>query len=182
MWFWGHLAVAYLLYSAVVRRQHRRPSAGGPVLALAVGSQLPDLIDKPLSWGLGVVPGSRALAHSALFLPILIPVALGITARYDCSEVGVAFSVGHVVHLLSDLPPQFFAGEFTAAAYLVWPLFDQPEPRQVGSILDGVLGYSVGPYEWFQLGLFCLAAFVWYRDGCPGIGSLSRRRLKERGQ
>jgi hypothetical protein len=50
MWPPGHLAVAYLLVSWGRRIRGDSPVTAGTMLALAVASQLPDLLDKPLAW------------------------------------------------------------------------------------------------------------------------------------
>lgn len=169
MWPWGHVAVAYLVYSALVRRRYQRLPNSIPAFAVVVGSQFPDLIDKPLSWSLGVLPGGRTLAHSVFFAALLFPVLVAVATRYNRTEVGVAFCLGHLAHLLTDLGPSFFTGEFGAATYLFWPVLDQPDYAEPDSLLEGFLRYSMGGYEWFQLGLFALAVVVWYYDGRPGL-------------
>ena len=45
---------------------YREPPSDLPVAAVVIGSQLPDLIDKRLSWGVGVFQTGYALGHSAL--------------------------------------------------------------------------------------------------------------------
>lgn len=58
----GHLAFAYLWYVAYAAvGTHRLPAR------LAVGSQFPDLVDKPLAY-LGVLTYGRSLAHSVFAL------------------------------------------------------------------------------------------------------------------
>ncbi len=56
MWPVGHLAVAYLSYQGLQGVRGTGPSAAGATLALAVGSQLPDLVDE-----LGPDDDSRSL-------------------------------------------------------------------------------------------------------------------------
>ena len=169
MWPWGHLAVAYLLYSALTRWKDSSVSGGLAVFALAVGSQFPDLIDKPLGWSLGVLPGGRTLAHSVFLAAVLIPFIYMLATEYSQSEPATAFIVGYVVHLLTDIPPSVASGGFEDLTFLFWPVLEQPEYEEVDSILDGFLRYSMGGYEWAQLALLALAIVVWYRDGRPGI-------------
>ena len=57
---WGHLAVGYLAYSLAVRVRSGGPPAGLAVAALAVGTQFPDLIDKPLVSWVSVLPSGRS--------------------------------------------------------------------------------------------------------------------------
>lgn len=170
MWPWGHLAVAYLLYTVAIHRRFGRPPRAAPALALAIGSQMPDLIDKPLAWNLGVLPGGRTLSHSLFLLALLVPTVLLAADRLESRAVGVGFLAGYCSHLLSDVPPAVLSGEFAGASYLLWPVLDQPPEAPVVGILDAFLHYySMGPYEWVQLGLFVVAAVVWYRDGAPGL-------------
>ncbi|MCU4741560.1 metal-dependent hydrolase [Natronoglomus mannanivorans] len=169
MWPWGHLAVAYLLYTLYTHRRYARPPRALPVIALAVGSQFPDLIDKPLGWSLGVLPGGRTLGHSVFFAMVLIPAVYVLALRFDRVELGTAFVLGHVSHLLADIPPSVATNGVSELTFLFWPVLEQPEYESVGGILDGFLRYSMGGYEWAQLGLFFLMIVVWYRDGMPGL-------------
>lgn len=170
MWPWGHLAVGYLLYTAYTHSRFDRPPLAAPALALAIGSQFPDLIDKPLAWTVGVLPGGRTLGHSLLFAAVLVPVVLVLADRLEAREIGVAFVVGHLSHLLADIPPSVLTGDLSGTGFLLWPLVPAREEESVGGILDAILHYyAMGPYELVQLGLFVLAAVVWYRDGAPGL-------------
>lgn len=170
MWPWGHLAVAYLLYTASTTYRFDRSPRAWPALALAVGSQFPDLIDKPFAWTFGILPGGRTLSHSVLFAALLVPTVAAIAIRYDRREIGTAFIVGHLSHLLTDVPPSVFTGTFAGTEYLLWPFVEQPPEEPVSGLLDAILHYyAMGPYEVFQLGLFVLVGIVWYRDGAPGL-------------
>jgi hypothetical protein len=169
MWPWGHLAVAYILYSTVARMNDSRLPGGLAVFALAVGSQFPDLIDKPLGWSLGVLPGGRTLAHSVFLAAVLIPLVYVLATEYNRRETATEFSLGYVVHLLTDIPPSVLTGDFAALTSLFSPVLAQLAYEEVGSILEGFLRYSMGGYEWAQLALLALAIVVWYRDGRPGI-------------
>ncbi|MFC4543866.1 metal-dependent hydrolase [Halosolutus amylolyticus] len=183
MWPWGHLAVAYLLYTASTRFRFDRPPRAWPLLALAVGTQFPDLVDKPLAWSVGILPGGRTFTHSLLVAALFVPAITAVAIHLDRREVGVAFALGYVTHLFTDVPPSVFAGDLAGVAYLAWPLVDQPPEDPVGGLLDAILHYyAMGPYEVFQLGLFVVAALVWYRDGRPGLERLwsSIERLETR--
>ena len=59
----GHAALAYLLYSGLVLSRTRRRPRYLACVPLAVGSQFPDLVDKPLAY-VGVLSYGRSLAHS----------------------------------------------------------------------------------------------------------------------
>ncbi|WP_255170501.1 metal-dependent hydrolase [Natrononativus amylolyticus] len=170
MWPWGHLAVAYLLYTLYTHRRFGRPPLAIPAIALAVGSQFPDLVDKPLAWSLNVLPGGRTLGHSLFFAALLIPAAYAVAIRLERRDVATAFVIGHLSHLLADVPPAALRGELSGAGFLLWPLAGQPTDEPSGGIVETILTtYSMGPSEWVQLGLFVVAAVVWYCDGRPGL-------------
>lgn len=78
MWPWGHLAVGYLLYSAAVRLRTGRPPRAAAVVLLLAGTQLPDVVDKPLAWVYHVVPQGYAVGHSVFVaVPVGLVAALG---------------------------------------------------------------------------------------------------------
>ena len=99
MWPWGHLGVAYLLYSLYSRGRFRRPPRPEPTLAVVFGSQFADLVDKPLAWGLGPPRRSNARTLAAV---------RGRTDRYRLRR-GVRLQPGrnghHVRHRASVPPP-----------------------------------------------------------------------------
>ncbi len=105
MWPLGHAAVGYLLYTLATRARFDRPPTALALCALLVGTQFPDLVDKPLAWYVGVLPTGRTLAHSLL---VLIPVSLVVLAlarRYDRTELGFAFVLGALSHAVVDVIP-----------------------------------------------------------------------------
>lgn len=170
MWPWGHLGIAYLLYNLYTHRRFDRPPRALPVLALAIGSQFPDLLDKPLAWNFNVLPGGRTLSHSLLFVIGLTVVVYALANRFGGLETATAFVIGHVAHLCTDIPPAVFGGEVSGLAYLLWPFVEQPSEEPVAGLLDAILTYyAVGPYELVQFALFTFAAVVWYYDGKPGL-------------
>jgi membrane-bound metal-dependent hydrolase YbcI (DUF457 family) len=97
-----HLLIALVMvlcYIMVAKRE--LPSI--ELLAIAfVGSQLPDLIDKPLAIQLDVIPTGRVFMHS---LPVAIPVwmiLLVYTWRTERPHAGVAFVIAYASHLVGD--------------------------------------------------------------------------------
>lgn len=182
MWPWGHVAVAYLCYTAFTHRRAGRAPYALPTLALLVGSQFPDLLDKPLAWSAHVLPGGRTMAHSLLFAALVIPLAYAVAVRLDRVAVAIAFAVGHLAHLFADVPPAVLAGDFSGATYLFWPVVQPESYESIDGILAMFLSYSMGPYEVAQLGLFAVAAVVWYRDGAPGtdVARVALERLRRR--
>lgn len=87
MWPWGHAAVGYLLYRVLGRTSGRTggdgPPSGPAVVALGVGTQFPDLVDKPLSWSFDLLPAGRTLAHSALIGAVFVAGLTVVATRYE---------------------------------------------------------------------------------------------------
>ena len=177
MWPWGHLGVAYLLYSLYSRGRFRRPPRPEPALAVVVGSQFADLVDKPLAWGLGVLPGGRTLAHSLLFAAGLIVIVYAAAFVRGRVETATAFVIAHLSHLLADLPPRLFLGYPFGSEFLLWPILTHPafeynerlfEPP---AVVELIVTPFTDPLVFFALdvSLFVLALGLWYVDSCPGL-------------
>ena len=188
MWPWGHLAVGYLVYAGVLDRRFRRSPGGLAVLVVAIATQLPDLVDKPLAWRLGVIPHGRSLAHSVLVATVVILVVWWVLRSAGRGDLAVAFGVGYASHLAADAIRPALAGEWAQLAFLGWPLFALPPDADT----TGVVAYFVtlarelaaGEVSWFflaQLALVVLAAASWAAHGYPGVDVLRRsRRVGER--
>lgn len=176
MWPLGHAAVAYLCYTGLCRARDVEPPSDLAVLAVLVGSQVPDLIDKPLAWYLGVLPTGRSLAHSILLIGPLIGLGYLVASRYGRPEYGIAAGVGAGSHLLADtLPALWGAADPTM---LLWPLLPlEPYPDGAPSLL-GLLADSLGdPYFAAEFVLAAIAVVVWRRAGYPGL-ALPRRAAR----
>lgn len=170
---WGHVAIGYLCYSLAIRFREKHPPQGIAVLTLAIGTQFPDLIDKPLGTGLDVLPSGRSLAHSLLFAFVLGIIVWTLANQYDRQLEGTAFVAGHSLHLVGDTIPVAIAGRWEQGGFLLWPLVpasqysiveDQPFLEYLAVHLTS--GSSV------EFALFGLAILLWVYDGRPGIGLL----------
>lgn len=173
MWPWGHLGVAYLAYSMAARRTAGRPGPGAAA-AVAVGSQLPDLVDKPLAWSLGVLPAGRTFGHSLLVALPLLAAGLVVLDRRR-GRLAAALAAGHVSHALVDALPVVWTGEYADARFLLWPATPPIDPPVAPSFLAHLAALSPTPYQVVQVGLFAAAVALWVDDGAPGLaGALSR--------
>lgn len=172
MWPWAHAAAGYLLYRVGlrVRGRGRRP-ADLPTIALAVGTQLPDLIDKTLAWYAGVLPYGRSLTHTLFVVVPLCLLAVVLAQRYGVREVGVGFGVGLVSHPLADAFGALVSLAPRDAAFLVWPLVATPDGELVG-LLAHLRNIEGSPLFLFGLALTAVGAVVWGRDGYPGVAPL----------
>ncbi|MFB6296977.1 MAG: metal-dependent hydrolase [Salinirussus sp.] len=134
----GHAALAYLVYVAVAPVAGWRLPARSALPALALGSQLPDLIDKPLAF-VGVLDSGRSLGHSVFAAGILVAVAVWL-GRRALSHGGIgtwrrrlatagpgAFAVGYASHLAGDAWLPLVTGAVSELRFLVWPLLPARE-------------------------------------------------------
>jgi hypothetical protein len=189
MWPWEHLAFGYLWYSLPRRLTGSGPPAETAVVALAVGTQFPDLIDKPLAWGLAVLPSGLSLAHSLLVAVPVWVVAVAVASRVGRPSVGVAAAVGYASHLAGDVLYPLVVDGTLRIRFLLWPLTRAPVVDAPGLVFQVRLFLSeFGVFLASPRGrLYLLAEFVvmaatlavWLVDGSPGIG-LARRSVARR--
>lgn len=184
MWPWGHLAVGYVAFSAFVRVRLESPLGDRAVVVLAVATQLPDLIDKPLAWQFGLLSNGIGVAHSLLVgVPLALAAGLVIwqTGR---QQLGAAVAIGYGSHVLGDL---LFGALFSEPPLLpafLWPLYGTPPSTTPGFGLKvwellvnsrALLGSAMGR-TYFALEALLLVAtlLLWLADGAPGTGPVRR--------
>ncbi|ELY61080.1 metal-dependent hydrolase [Natronolimnohabitans innermongolicus] len=174
MWPLGHVAIAYLCYVVATRARFDASPAHFPipVLFLVVGSQFPDLVDKPLAWYLGVIPTGRTLAHSLLLLVPLSVAVYFVATRYDRRECGIAFAIGALSHSIVDAVPALW-GVTESATHLLWPITSVEEYEQGPPTVLGLLQDSLTDPYFLSEFVFAAVAFVlWRRHGYPGLGAV----------
>jgi hypothetical protein len=185
VWPWEHLAFGYLLFALGTRARSGRPPSDRATIALAVGTQLPDLVDKPLAWWLGVLPSGISLAHSIFFaLPLTAAVAV-VAARRGERPVGVAFAVGYLSHIAGDgIYPLAVSGD-VSVGYMLWPLVptavdDGPFLATVDTLWVAFVGFLGTPrgrlYLAVEVLFMLLVVALWLYDGGPGLRV--RRRVR----
>lgn len=169
MWPIGHVAIAYLLYSASTRLRFDASPTAVAALILAIGAVFPDLVDKPLAWQLGVLPTGRTLAHSVLFLVPLVAVIYLWTRGRGVEEYGVAFGLGAISHSLVDAAPILWNSDATAG-FLLWPVVSVPGYESEAPTLLGLLASSLtDPYFLSEFVFLAGAVVLWRADGYPGL-------------
>lgn len=182
MWPWGHLAVGYLLYASFTRLANDRIPTASATIALAVGTQFPDLIDKPLAWWLAVLPNGRSLAHS-IVTALLVVTVLGVVARRRGHlALAVSFAIGYLSHLFADALLPAITGDWYYLGFLGWPFVPAIEYETEQSFLAHFATLELDPFHQFELLVVALALLVWYRDGAPGLRAVltAPRRLVRR--
>lgn len=184
MWPWEHAAVGYLLFSPSVHAVCQRAPRGPSVLVLAAATQLPDVVDKTLSWGLGLFPTGFSVAHS-VFVAVPVGLAVFVAAnRTDRRTWGIALAVGYWSHLLADVVDPLRYGAGVRVNRVLWPLVvHEPYSQQLGLARGFVyLREFVATLPETDLtsvtGLYLLtpvlAVLLWLLDGTPGPATLYR--------
>jgi hypothetical protein len=178
MWPWGHLAFGYLLYSLSSRASFGEPPVGGPTLVLAVATQIPDLVDKPLSWSLRTFETGYGAAHSVFVAVPAVAAVVVLAHHVDRRQYGLAFAVGYGSHLLADVALAAVLSKPVVFGRVLWPVVDLPgyETRRgfverftsyflafASDVLSGEELFYVGLY----VVLFGTVAALWIYDGWP---------------
>ncbi|MCH7661212.1 MAG: metal-dependent hydrolase [Euryarchaeota archaeon] len=182
MWPWEHVIVGYVAYSLFSHLVYRESPSGASAVAVVFASLLPDLIDKPLAWQFGVFPGGYAIGHS-IFFAVPLSIFVGVLAHHwGRTQVGLAFAIGYLLHLPSDLlPPYVETGEIPFERIL-WPI-EQAESPDHGGLIDGFFNnflpyvtqlgsMELTPYLYMQFALAGFAFLLWIYDGMPILREL----------
>jgi hypothetical protein len=179
MWPWEHLACGYLAFSLLTRAVDGERPTGRQTLAVVVGTQFPDLVDKPLGWGTTLLPSGISLAHSLLFaVPVSVAVIL-IARRAGAGGVGWAFAVGYLAHLPGDIVYPMALGGPPRLAFLLWPLLPataSPPVSISGHVWELVVQFlellATPAGRVYLVAELCLlggTALVWLLDGHPPL-------------
>lgn len=179
MWPWEHLAIGYLAYSFFARHAAGHTPQTLAVVALAFGTQFPDLIDKPLGWGTTLLPSGISFAHSLLVAVPLAALAVTAASAADRADLGIAFAIGYLFHLPADAVYPLLIGGGLNWSFLLWPLVPAPEPTTVAilpfvrELADKFLAFLATPsgrlYILLELALVGGATLRWFADGTPGL-------------
>jgi hypothetical protein len=179
MWPWGHLAVGYLIYAALSRWRFDEPPSAAATVAVAFGTQFPDLVDKPLAWTFQVLPSGRSLAHSLLTATVVCVLVYVYARRHGWARPAVAFAVGYLSHPFADALSPVLAGEYDYVRYLGWPVLDQPPYDTSGGFAAQFADLEPSAAVLAGTVLVGFALVVWLRDGRPGLAAL-REWLRSR--
>jgi len=188
MWPWEHAAAGYLLLSLGLRALGRRPPTAAGAAIVVVATQLPDLVDKSLSWGLGVFPTGYALGHSALVAVPVGLVALAAGVRTDRRRLSVAFVAGYWSHIVTDVFDPLRRGDAPLPGRALWPVVTDTPYRQDLGLSRGLTYLSEFLHSLATMDPLTLVVLylplplgtvaVWILDGAPGL-SLFARVIRE---
>ena len=167
----GHLLVGYLPYSLARRLRGQRPTDTG-ALALAVGTQFPDLVDKTFRWIVPILPSGRSFGHSLLVFTVLAAGLLVLARRRERVREWTAFCFGVVSHQVVDAVDPVLQGAPQDARFLAWPL-TSPVYYADDSLLAQIQSFDLSTLVVVDLAAGLLVIGLWIADGMPG---LPRRR------
>ena len=124
-----------------------------PLKPLLLGTLLPDLIDKPLYYGLawatgrrgfelGLISGTRTFGHTLLFT-----ISLAALASARRSKMIAALALGSATHLLLDVVSDVFTRTTDySLKILAWPLLGWRFPGYMYEGLGEHLGHFRQPF------------------------------------
>lgn len=189
MWPWEHLAFGYLSYSWYIRVVHGRRLDDDEAVVLVLGTQFPDVVDKPLAWVFGILPSGVSLAHSLLFLIPVCVLLFFVSGRHPASS---AFGAGYGSHLVGDAIYPLATSGNVNPAFLLWPLISRV-PSDTRGLLGNLMYYTdqfvvfLGTprgrvYLLAEVILLLLTVVIWATDGFPGSYSLWNRFRRPKSQ
>ncbi len=149
--FAGHLTVTYAARGAL---KEKLPILR-PLFPLLLGALLPDIVDKPIHWWLGL-PG-RGIAHAA------IPLALGFYILFRLAPhhraILAAAAAGVIFHLAEDWPHPYV---------IAWPLLGTWEYFPLQGLEDQLLSFYRGETHPYLLAVevasWPLCIHYWIKD------------------
>ncbi|WIV66338.1 metal-dependent hydrolase [Natrialbaceae archaeon AArc-T1-2] len=164
-----HPIVGYLCYAAYTRASRGDAPAGEPALVAVVAATIPDVVDQPL-WLASATPVGRTIAHSLLFaVPVVVAVWL-LSRRRGRPTLGVAFAVGYLSHVATDVPWHVLAGDYDELGFLLWPLTQMPQYSGVKP-LGTVAGLEITTL-WLEAVIAVAGIALWWHDGRPGLETI----------
>ncbi|WP_223174222.1 metal-dependent hydrolase [Halorubrum aquaticum] len=147
------------------------PPIGLTVFTLGFGTQFPDLIDKPLTWTIPLLPYGRTLSHSLITFTEIVLVLRTLTQYPDQRTLVGAFAIGYFSHLVADSIHPMLSQEYSGLGYWLWPLTPVPEGES-RSFIEFFLTLEATPMIVFGGVLTAVGIVVWVSDGMPGIQDL----------
>jgi membrane-bound metal-dependent hydrolase YbcI (DUF457 family) len=158
-----HAIVAIVPVVAYVFVRDRRPPTPRLLGIAFVGSQFPDLIDKPLAHQFHLLPSGRVFVHS---LPIAIPILclVGWYAwRTGRPRAGGVFGFAYLSHIVADNRAALSPPDPTLSNDMLWPL-RPATARPAVPHWAGVNSINIRLWTLFSVVVLFVSAYYLYRD------------------
>jgi len=158
-----HVLVAIVPVLAYVCLRDRRLPSLRLLGVVFVGSQLPDLVDKPLAHQFHLLPSGRVFVHS---LPIAIPIICVVGWygwRTDRPRAVGAFAFAYLSHIVADNHRALLLPDPAVSADLLWP-FRPAIQRPVAPNWAGPNSINVRLWTLFSVVVLLVSAYYLYRD------------------
>ncbi|VTT87323.1 unknown [Halorubrum sp. DM2] len=158
-----HCIVAVIPIIAYVLVRDRDVPTGGFLAIVFVGSQLPDLVDKPLAHQFGLIPSGRVFVHS---LPVAVPIlclAGWYAWRTDRLRAGGAFAFAYLSHIVADNRRVLSLPNPTLSDDMLWP-FRPATPRPDVPYWAGEASINVRLWTLFSAVVLAITVYYLYRD------------------
>lgn len=158
-----HFIVAFLPILGYVSVRDKELPTPRLAALVFVGSQFPDLIDKPLAHQFGLLPSGRVGMHS---LPIAVPFVCVVVAYgwyTDRLRLTSVFAFAHLSHLLADNYRPLLGPTPSVSPDLLWP-FTQPVPRSAVPGWAGVDGINVLLWTTFSIVVLTIFGYIVVAD------------------
>jgi len=181
MWPWEHAALGYLLVSLATRVAWSRPPGDAAALLAVFGSQVPDLVDKPLGRTPNTHPSGISVGHSVFVATAVCLCVLLAGVDQDRRPAALAFSIGYLSHLPADVLYPVLSGGRPHWWVALWPFVvrdargDTPALAFASALFDEFLatltgsGTGVSTLLVVEVVLVAGTFAVWLHDGRPGL-------------
>ena len=147
-------------YIIVRDRQLPTPKLVGLIF---VGSQFPDLVDKPLAHVLHLLPSGRVFMHSLPFALPIAAIAIGYGWWTDRPRLGTGFAFAYLSHLVADNYRTLRPPEPHISPDLLWP-FRQPITRPPIPYWAGPGSINLALWTAFSITVLAICTFLVIRD------------------
>jgi hypothetical protein len=156
-----HFLIAVLPIVGYYLLRYQRFPSKSLIFVIFVGSQFPDLVDKPLAHAVLILPSGRVFIHS---LPFAIPIcvlAIYYGAATHRPELSGAFVFAYLAHIFTDTQHVLLDGGVPPD--LFWPLM-RSLPRPVEPPWGGPDGIYIALWTMFSVLILGVALIITTRD------------------
>ncbi|WP_416841683.1 metal-dependent hydrolase [Haloferax sp. DFSO52] len=175
---WEHLLFGYVWYSVLNRLVWHRPIGDGEALTVVLATQAPDLLDKTLSWTLGLTATGYGPAHSLLVGAPIVTLVAGLAWTRDRARLGSALFVAYASHLVGDALALRANGP--TPGRLLWPLvtydpyetnlgFVERTTKYLGEFVVKISNPENVVLVVGYVAVLSSVTVLWALDGTPGI-------------